>query len=466
MDLLELAPDRDTSSHPSQETGAGPLTEHAVVVTPDGMGTVLVVHDTGSDAVALVRTASGVRPWGVAALSRIDGSPVSTAGQDARTAHHRAHLVQAQTPAGAVLSGGYRLADLDLAEGHGWIRDATGVAVAFVRVRLADDGRRHWWLQRVTGGAPFGTAFPEDARPGQPHGALRAAGCADWYLKSAHAQHTTAVAGELRRTVTLPLARVRELRALPAPVSAVTGEPVAAVAWHDCWRRYALSVEQMTGLAAVARTAVSSLAHDTAEQRRRRRVLTAAAAQLDFQAYDTARALAPIPVPGSPDAYGRPHTPRPTEPALVDLDDEPAEQTAPFDPSAVPSTDARHPYPPRPAAGPGSRGRVLCAEARLRELRHQGQARRTALCTLRGAPHTGSRRAAGPHRQDWRAGHRLDRQARLSSPYSASSRVETARGSPGRATSGRRSFGNHQRSKRTASTILMKSSISVVTVPS
>lgn len=295
----------------------GPLTEASVVMTPEGAGSVVVVHEAG--AVALIRTAEGLRPWAFRELTHVDGSPVCAVGSEARAADQGARLTAARSLEGIGLRGGYRLAELDLTAGHGRIYDADGTQVAYVRARIGDDGRRYWWLQSASGGAPYESAYPEHARSDQPHPAVRAANWAYWYLRST-VEAGPVAAERARRSVTLTLARVRELRALPLPVSPITGAIVRAPDWRDRWRRYELSVDQMNSLAAAARTALSTTPGDTAEHRRRRRVLTAAAEQLEFHAYDTARAHATVASPGTPDSYDHPYAAPAPAAAIIDLD--------------------------------------------------------------------------------------------------------------------------------------------------
>ncbi|MGN2642235.1 hypothetical protein ACTD5D_39930 [Nocardia takedensis] len=160
--------------------------------------------------------------------------------------------------------------------------------------------------------------------------------------------------------MTLTLARVRELHELPLPVSPTTGDIISAPEWNARWRRYELEAEQMGALATAARTALSTAPGETAEQRRRRRVLTAAADQLEFLAYDTARAHATIPAPGTPDPYDQPYTPPALEPTVIELD-------IPDDPEAItlfdlPTTSTPDPEPaPAQSASPNatSTGRTV-----------------------------------------------------------------------------------------------------------
>ena len=340
----------------SRISGGDPLTiETLIVVTPDGVGTVEAVHASA----ALVRTESGLRPWPISALTRIDGSPVNQARDEVRMAAHRAQLVEAQTPAGTALRGGYRLVGLDLSAGSGWIiHDATGAAVAYVRARIGDDGRRCWWLQCATGGAPFASTYPEPTSPDQPHPAVRAAGSACWYLRPSAPEHGPVAASEVRRTVTLTVARVRELRALPISLS---GDDT--VRWKDRWRRYELSVDQMITLAAAAHTALATAPNHTAQHRLRRRVLIAAEQQLQFHAYDTARALATIPPPSTHDAYDQPYAHPAHEVTPVDLDKRPSPNPAPPHATATPnptSTACTHEISSPPQVETTDRRHVLC----------------------------------------------------------------------------------------------------------
>lgn len=297
------------------------LAEGDEVLTPAGPGTAFTVDDSG-DGVALVRTDSGLRALAFRDLTYPDGSPVLTPVQQQDRAAHRTRLTQAQTAAGIELRHGLRLVDLDLIAGHGWIVDSTGAAVAFVRARLGDDGLRHWWLQRLDGGQPLDASFPERLHSPQGHAALRAAKRVVWYLRPRSTKPAGPIPGHLAsQEVTLTLARVRELHTLPLPISPFTGETVSAPEWNLRWRCYTLTVDQMVVLAAAARTALAAITSaDTAEARRRARVLTAAADQLELLAFDTARRHATIPAPGQRDPYAAPYAGPPAHPPIVDLD--------------------------------------------------------------------------------------------------------------------------------------------------
>ncbi|WP_218003100.1 deazapurine DNA modification protein DpdA family protein [Nocardia asiatica] len=340
---------------PTSATGADTLlTEGTAVLTPQGPGTVFTVHVDARSAVALVRGETGLRPWAFRDLTYPDGSPIVTTLRDGpQQAHgvdHREQLIQAHSSDGIDVGQGFRLAELNTSAGHGWIIDATGARVAFVRARYGEDNQRRWWLQRLDGGAPFDSAHPEQLRSDQPHAAVRAARRAGWYLRGDATEpippHRAA------RQVTLTLPRVRELRSLPPATAPFTGQAVSAPEWHDRWRRYRLTVEQMTALADAASRAVATEPHDTAQQRRRGRVLTAAAEQLRFQAFDTARHCATIATPGDADPYDAPYVARSAEQPITALDtcDVEAESHAPSSHGISQSEDqVPQPQPPAPS---------------------------------------------------------------------------------------------------------------------
>lgn len=312
------------------------LAENDVVLTPHGPGIVFTVHIDGDHGVALVRgeEPGSMRPWAFSDLTFTDGSPVriEDPALDARRARHRAQLEAAQGSEGVDLDGGFRLVGLDTAEGHGWIVDGDGVRVAFVRARLGEDGRRRWWLQILAGGEPFNWAYPEQSGFDQPHAALRAARWTDWHVGKVAAGPVEA--HQARRTVTLTLPRVRELRTAAA-LSSTTGEPLPMPEWVAHWRRYDLTVEQMSALARAADHAVATEPTDTVLARRRRRVLAGAADLLWFQAFDTARHLATIAEPGRPDPYAEPFAGRPENIPVVDLDDDTPNELALGDEASV-----------------------------------------------------------------------------------------------------------------------------------
>lgn len=300
--------------------GAHVLAEGDEVLTPIGPGAVFAI-DESVEGVALVRTRSGLKPLAFGDLTYPDGSPILTIKQQQRSAVHHTRLMEAQTPTGTELGDGFQLAELDLAAGHGWITDHTSTRVAFVRARSGEDGHRHWWLQRLDGAGPEQFSYPERLHSSQGHAALRAASWINWYMRDTGSGPGAPIPGHLAtRKAKLTLARVRELRSLPLPVSPFTGATVSAPDWHDRWRRYTLTVEQMTVLAAAARAAYAATASGTAEARRRARVLTAAVAQLEFLAYDTARSHATIPSPGTYDPYAEPYTAMAAPVSITDLD--------------------------------------------------------------------------------------------------------------------------------------------------
>ncbi|WP_167491034.1 hypothetical protein [Nocardia terpenica] len=298
------------------------LSENDEVFTPHGLGTVHTVHIVGTTGVALVDGPKGLRPWSFRDLMFPDGSAVLTEEQQERSVGYRAQLAAAQTLDGTALKYGFRLTALNLSAGYGWILDPSGTRVAFVRARVGEDGRRYWWLQTLSDAPPFDWVYHEqELRPDRPHAALQAAGWISYLSDRERGDSVSPMlAHEAARRVTLTVARVRELRSLPLPHSPVTGQPVPVPDWRDRWRIYTLTVAQMVSLADAASAAVAAAPRDTAQQRRRVRVLTAAAEQLGFQAYDTARCGVAIPVPGTHDPYGSPYTSRPVDASLVDLD--------------------------------------------------------------------------------------------------------------------------------------------------
>lgn len=324
------------------------LAENDVVLTPHGPGIVFTVHIDGDHGVALVsgEEPGSMRPWAFSDLMFTDGSPVRVddPALDARRARNRARLAAAQGSEGVSVDGGFRLVGLDTAAGHGWIVDGDGVRVAFVRARMGEDGRRRWWLQNLAGGEPFNWAYPEQSGFDQPHAALRAAGWTDWYAGKEAADPVEA--HQARRTVTLTLPRVRELSTVAA-LSSDTGEPLPMPEWVAHWRRYYLTVEQMSALARAADHAVATEPSDTVIARRRRRVLAGAADLLWFQAFDTARHLATIAEPGRPDPYADPFAGRPETVAVVDLDDDAPNELPLVDEPEVSVADRR--------AGPAAR---------------------------------------------------------------------------------------------------------------
>ncbi|WP_280394298.1 hypothetical protein [Nocardia brasiliensis] len=307
--------------HDSPPTALLPV--GTLVLTPEGPGTVFTAHIDGTNAAALVEGENGMRAWAIRDLTYPDHTPIPTAApaaEQARTAARRAELDQAHSAEGLDIGDGYRLTDLDLNAGYGWITDATGARIAFIRTRPGDNGHRHWWLQLVGGGSPDHWTYPEK-RTDREHAAVRAAREIRWHLDTTRNQEIAPLPAEqAQRTIKTTLARVRELRALALPVSPSTGRPVEAPEWHERYRRYLLTVEQMTALASAAEHALTTAPQATGEQRRRRRVLTAAAEQLHHQAYDTARQLATIPAPGQPDPYAEPYTAGARPDPIVDLD--------------------------------------------------------------------------------------------------------------------------------------------------
>ncbi|MEU8901317.1 hypothetical protein AB0C65_35995 [Nocardia sp. NPDC048505] len=283
----------------------------AQVLTPDGPGIVEIVHIVGHHAVALIRGEQHTRPWPIAELTYRDHTAIpleSPIVARARAEARRVELDQARSAEGLDLGNGYRL-ELDLDAGYGWISDATGTAIAFVRARFADNRNRHWWLQNLAGGPPNRWTYQE-RHTDRSHAAVRAARKIGWHLYQVRREKLAVVLPhQARRLITLTLARVRELRELTLPVSQFTGLPVEVPPWYHRYRRYVLSAEQSTALAVAAEHALAAESTATAVQRRRRRVLHAAAVQLRRHAYEVARDLATIPSPGMPDPYADPYTP-------------------------------------------------------------------------------------------------------------------------------------------------------------
>lgn len=362
------APETDAPQHDSL---AELLPAGALVLTPEGPGTVYIAHITGHHAAALVESETGLRSWAIRDLTYPDHTPIPTtapAVEQARTAAQRAELDQAHTAEGLDIGDGYRLTDLDMNAGHGWITDATGSRIAFIRTRPERDGHRHWWLQLIGGAAPDRWTYAEK-RTDREHAALRAAREIRWHLWATRDQEIAPVPTEqAQRTIKTTLARVRELRALTLPVSPNTGRPVEAPEWHERYRRYLLTAEQMTALAKAAEYALTTAPTTTGTQRRRRRVLTAAAAQMRQLAYDTARELATIPAPGHPDPYSEPYTPTAAPDPIIDLDQDDT------DPAPAPCT--RTPSPDRPSRRRPAILRALaepfarCSEPRERLSQH------------------------------------------------------------------------------------------------
>ncbi|MGW2540976.1 UvrD-helicase domain-containing protein, partial [Kitasatospora sp. NPDC001574] len=267
------------------------------------VGTFIGVDAEGT---ALVRAQDGgpLTPRPVAELWRPEGSPAPQRSRD----HWPAALARAATAEGIdVEEGGARLSQLDEAAGHGWVTDADGTVIGWIRARTHASGRTMWWGQDARGGNPYFMQW-HDAMPdtaGIPQFRAAKAAAYDHYRNLGKDRQPT-LAGDVTIELELTAARVREISLLSLPADA--DNPIASVAFRPgTFRKYFFSATQMRTYAEVARTAADTMGNDTADSRRRKKVLDGLATWLQRQAHETETTLVTLPRPNEVDPWATPH---------------------------------------------------------------------------------------------------------------------------------------------------------------
>ncbi|MFC8537992.1 UvrD-helicase domain-containing protein [Streptomyces sp. NPDC057249] len=299
------------------------------VMTPDGPGEVMVVHD-GS---VLVRGENSTRVWPLKDVTRPDGTPFGgdRGGKDTKARQNAEDIAKASTREGLELSTGNRLRDLDVEAGHGTIVDGDGNTIGWVRARIGDNGRRYWWGQDADGGAPADMQWHEELPDQAGAAPVRAASIVRDGLDFLRQKYTggTAENGKPEKAkrklvtpdravtnMTLTPAQVRELGKLTLSGNYADGEPIDTLPWNAGHRIYSPYSAQAGALAAAAREAAARMDESTPQGRRNKKVLLGAARKMEFQQYDSARRAATIPAPGEADAYDKPYVPRAEDPEV------------------------------------------------------------------------------------------------------------------------------------------------------
>ncbi|PRH81198.1 hypothetical protein C6N75_00065 [Streptomyces solincola] len=350
---LPAAEDRDTPAPAETNTPAAAPEQDLPakddqVMTPDGLGDVMAVHD----GAVLVRGDSSTRVWPLKDVTRPDGTPFGgdRRGDDTKARKNADDITQASTHEGLELSTGHRLRDLDVEAGHGTIVDADGNTVGWVRARIGDNGRRYWWGQDADGGAPADMQWHEELPDQAGAAPVRAAsivrdgldflrqkytGGTDENGKPEQAKRTPVTPDRAITEMTLTPAQVRELSKLTLSGNHDDGTPIDTLPWNAGHRRYSPYSAQAGALAAAAREAAAQQDQSTPEGRRNRKVLLGAASKMEFQQYDSARRAATIPAPGETDHYAQPYKPRAEEPE-TDTPEAPEAPAGPDAPAAEP----------------------------------------------------------------------------------------------------------------------------------
>ncbi|MFC7871977.1 DEAD/DEAH box helicase family protein [[Kitasatospora] papulosa] len=305
-----------------------------IVQTPDGPGRVI-----GTDGgLVLVSTQSGTRVYEGGEVQWPEGTARPEDGEfAAKRRQNEADLAQASTAEGIELryGDGNRLVDLDVEAGHGTVVDTDGAVIGWVRARLGDDGRRHWWGQDARGGAPHDMTFHESLPPSAGVPAIRAAGGvrSDLHAVKEPAHRSPIPAEYASREVRLTTAQVRELRRLTLDSTYPDGTPIEPPEWVAAHRKYQLNVAQMQALGDAAQAAADAFPGVTTEERRTAKVLRNAAERFEFEVYDTARWRATIAPIGESDPHAGPYQPRPRTEAAPESETTPAAPAPSLEPA-------------------------------------------------------------------------------------------------------------------------------------